>query len=527
MLKVTKIEPTINMLTHLPKYAAAKRRTAGYARVSTDSDEQFTSYEAQVDYYTKYIERNPDWEFVKVYADEGRTAVNTKRRDGFNQMVEDALNGKIDLIITKSVSRFARNTVDSLVTIRKLKDAGVECYFEKENIYTFDSKCELMLTIMSSIAQEESRSISENVTWGHRKRFADGKVSMSYKQFLGYEKGEDGRPRIVEKEAETVRYIYRLFLDGKTPSGICRRLEEEQIKSPTGKDKWSTTTVRHILTNEKYKGDALLQKSFTVDFLQKKVKKNEGEIPQYYVEDSHPAIICPEEWERVQVEIERRKGLGLNYSGDNRFQSKLICEDCGGVYGPKVWHSTDKYKRQIWQCRKKFSGDSVCGTPTLSTETIQSLFIRAYNKAMADKIRLEEDTRLVMSLWSDYTVIDRKIRHTKCELDMTAEAIRAAIHANASIALPQDEYNEKYIKLEEKYTSIMSRLERLKESRKQQESKVKALELFLNTALNSDSVLEEWNETAWSVMIDTAVVNNDRSITFKFYNGTEITESLN
>lgn len=173
---VTVIPPTINPLTHLSKVTMQKRRVAGYARVSTDSDEQFTSYEAQVDYYTQYIKQNPEWDFVKVYTDEGISGTNTKHRIGFNEMIADAMSGKIDLIVTKSVSRFARNTVDSLVTIRKLKEKGVEVFFEKENIYTFDGKGELLLTIMSSLAQEESRSISENVTWGQRKRFADGKA---------------------------------------------------------------------------------------------------------------------------------------------------------------------------------------------------------------------------------------------------------------------------------------------------------------------------------------------------------------
>jgi len=280
---VTMIPATKNRFTALPTASVARRKVAGYARVSTDSEEQQTSYEAQVDYYTHYIQSREDWEFVGVYTDEGISATNTKHRDGFKQMVKDALAGKIDLIVTKSVSRFARNTVDSLTTVRKLKEHGTEIYFEKENIFTFDSKGELLITIMSSLAQEESRSISENVTWGQRKRFADGTVSMPYKQFLGYEKGEDGTPVINEEEAAIVRLIYKLFLEGKTPAGICRYLEQQGIPTPSGKQKWSQTTVDSILSNEKYKGDALLQKKFTTDFLTKKMKVNEGEVPQYYV----------------------------------------------------------------------------------------------------------------------------------------------------------------------------------------------------------------------------------------------------
>ena len=194
MPKVTVIPASVNPFNHMPSHTVQKRRVAGYARVSTDSDEQFTSYEAQVDYYTEYIKKRNDWEFVAVYTDEGISGCSTKHRAGFREMIADALNGKIDLIVTKSVSRFARNTVDSLVTIRQLKENGVEVYFEKENIFTFDGKGELLLTIMSSLAQEESRSISENVTWGQRKRFADGKVNLPYKHFLGYDRGEGWRP---------------------------------------------------------------------------------------------------------------------------------------------------------------------------------------------------------------------------------------------------------------------------------------------------------------------------------------------
>ena len=218
MPNVTVIPATRSLHAKASVSVTDKRSVAGYARVSTDSDEQYTSYEAQVDYYTQYIQAHPDWQFVGVYADEGISGLNTKNRDGFNRMVADALDGKIDLIVTKSVSRFARNTVDSLTIIRKLKDAGCECFFEKENIYTFDGKGELLLTIMSSLAQEESRSISENVTWGQRKRFADGKVSLPYGHFLGYEKGPDGLPQIVPEEAEIVRDIYRMFIPACPPT---------------------------------------------------------------------------------------------------------------------------------------------------------------------------------------------------------------------------------------------------------------------------------------------------------------------
>ena len=237
------IPPTMNMVTHLPKTSTRKRRVAAYARVSTDSEEQLTSYEAQVSYYTDYINKRSDWKFVSVYADEGVSGCNTAKRESFNRMIKDALDGKIDLIVTKSVNRFARNTVDSLTTVRKLKEKGIEVYFEKENIYTLDSKGELLITIMSSLAQEESRSISENVTWGQRKRMADGKASLPYSSFLGYKKGEDGLPEIVPEEAEIIRFIYRSFLEGMTtyskpfqPVSFFRRITPTQSKISADND---------------------------------------------------------------------------------------------------------------------------------------------------------------------------------------------------------------------------------------------------------------------------------------------------
>jgi len=252
---VTTIPATILQHTSAPISEFGKRRVAGYVRVSTDNDEQQSSYDAQVDYYTNYIKSREDWEFIDVYTDDGISATSTAKRAGFNKMVADALAGKIDLIVTKSVSRFARNTVDSLSTIRKLKENGTEVFFEKESIWTFDNKGELLITIMSSLAQEESRSISENVTWGHRKRMQDGKVSVPYSRFLGYDKGENGTLVINEKEAEIIRLIYKMFLEGNTPHGIAKYLSAQGIPSPGGKATWNPVSIRSALSNEKYKGE--------------------------------------------------------------------------------------------------------------------------------------------------------------------------------------------------------------------------------------------------------------------------------
>lgn len=289
---------------------SGKRKVAAYARVSTCRECQQTSYEAQIQYYTSYIQAREDWAFAGIYADEGVTGTSTRKRYEFRKMIQDALDGKIDLIITKSVSRFARNTVDSLTSIRQLKEHGVECYFEKENIWTFDAKGELLITIMSSLAQEESRSISENTRWGMRKAFRDGKVFVPFKHFLGYDRGVNGELQINPQQAETVRLIYQLFLEGGTFYGIAAELTKREIPTPYGKKIWNDRTVKNILKNEKYRGDALLQKRYSRDFLDREMRTNEGEVPQYYVVGNHEAIIEPQIFEAVQTELRRRAEEG-------------------------------------------------------------------------------------------------------------------------------------------------------------------------------------------------------------------------
>lgn len=523
--QVTIIEPTINPLTRLPIVAARRRRVAGYARVSTDHDEQFTSYEAQVDYYTNYIKSNPEWEFVKVYTDEGISGLSMKKRDGFNEMIEDALAGKIDLIVTKSVSRFARNTVDSLTTIRKLKDAGCECYFEKENIYTFDSKGELLLTIMSSIAQEESRSISENVTWGQRKRFSDGKLSLAYTTFLGYAKGPDSNHPlvIVPEEAKIVRRIYSEFISGKTTYTIACDLTADGIHTPGGKALWHTTTVESILTNEKYKGSALLQKSYTVDFLSKKMKQNDGEIPQYFIEQSHDAIIDPTEWELVQIEIKRRKELPKRYNGSNVFGCRLICADCGGYYGPKVWNSTDQYRKTIWQCNEKFKkGKKQCTTPHLTTEAIQERFLDAFNRMLADKRQLMEDCSFICRTLTDTSALDARLNEIVAELNVVTELTRRLIEENAASASDQEAFDLKYGEYTSRFDILQKEAEALQNQQAERGEKAKELTLFMEELKKRKQPVTVFDQYLWVTVIDNVLVRNDGILVFRFRNGKEI-----
>lgn len=520
---VTVIPSTINPLTRLPQNSTQKRKVAGYARVSTDSEEQLTSYAAQIDYYTNYIKQRPEWEFVDVYTDEGITGVNTKKRDGFKQMIQDALTGKIDLIVTKSISRFARNTVDTLTTVRRLKAEGIEIYFEKENIWTLDSKGELLITIMSSMAQEESRSISENVTWGKRKSAADGKVYLAFKNFLGYDQGPNGTLILNEQEAPIIRRIYREFMQGKTPYMIATELTESGIPTPARKKNWGHSTVLSILTNEKYKGSALLQKMYTVDFLTKKKRKNNGEVPQYYIETSHEAIIPPDEWEQVQREIARRRNQGKKYSSSSILASKLVCGDCGGFFGPKVWNSNSpEYRRVIWQCNDKFKGEHKCTTPHFTEEAIKEKFILAFNSVYDMRDEIIANCELAAAFLGDCTDIDVERDALMQELEEVTELSRKYIHNNASQAQDQEAYLKKYNALVARYDKASARVAELDAERLVKLRKADAFNDYVYVLKNAEKKLDLFDDTIWTVALEKAIVNSDKTITFVFRDGAEV-----
>ncbi|HEM4118821.1 recombinase family protein [Streptococcus suis] len=451
MKKVITIEATPSITrSSSDDFTLKKRRVAGYARVSTDHEDQATSYESQMRYYSEYINGRDDWEFVKMYSDEGISGTNTKLRTGFKAMVEDALNGKIDLIITKSVSRFARNTVDSLTTVRQLKEVGVEIYFEKENIWTLDSKGELLITIMSSLAQEESRSISENVTWGLRKQFAEGKVHFPYTNVLGFKAGEDGAIVVDQDEAKTVRYIFQQALIGKSPYHIAKDLTEQGVPSPSGKSHWNATTIKRMLRNEKYKGDALLQKTYTIDFLTKKKNINRGELPQYYVENNHEAIVDRETFDAVQQVLDN-KG---RKSSTTIFSSKLVCGDCGHFFGSKVWHSTSKYRRVIYRCNEKYNGSSKCSTPHVTEEEVKQWFVLAVNQVIDNRFEVIDNLSVLLSIGS-LEVIDEQIKVLETEAEVVSQLVANLVSENAIIRQDQDKYLKKYNQLTSKYALMV------------------------------------------------------------------------
>ncbi len=517
--KVTVIPSTIDPLTQLPRSSKEKIKVAAYARVSTNSEEQNTSYEAQVNYYQNYIENKYEWAFVGVYADEGISGTNTKRRASFNRMIEDALDGKINLIITKSISRFARNTLDTIKFVRKLKDKGVEVFFEKENLWTLDSKSELILTIMASIAQEESRSISQNVTWGKRVSFQKGKVSFAYSRFLGYEK-KDGKIVIVEEEAKVVRLIYRMFLvEGQTPIAIRNYLTEQGIKTAADAT-WRSHVILSILTNEKYKGDALLQKKYTENFLEQKMVKNTGQVPQYYVENSHPAIIDKDMWEMVQIEIKRRREMVGGFSSANLFAGKIKCADCGGYYGRKTWHSNSKYRRSIYRCNKKYEeGKDKCKTPHLSEEEIKEKFLIAYNITIKDRERVKNDLKDVLKLITSSKGIDKEIKEIDAELITLTESINKLIQDNSKTKNGIDEFDKRLKELRIRYDDLRARKEELANLKRENSAKSYRIKKFIANLEKSTDKLKDWNSELWMLTVESATVYRDKRIKFKFYDG--------
>lgn len=369
-----------------------KLKVAAYCRVSTDSDEQATSCEAQMEHYTNYIKKNDEWEFAGIFADDGISGTNTKKREEFNRMIEECMAGNIDMIITKSISRFARNTLDCLKYIRQLKEKNIPVFFEKENINTMDSKGEVLLTIMASLAQQESESLSKNVKLGLQFRYQNGEVQVNHNRFMGYTKDENGHLIIDSAQAEIVKRIYREYLQGASLKQIGVGLEVDGILTAAGNAKWRPETIKKILQNEKYIGDALLQKTYTVDVLTKKRVKNNGIVPQYYVENDHEAIIPRDLYMQVQEEMLRRANLHSGkqrkkrvYSSKYALSSIVYCPKCGDIYRRIAWNNRGKHSI-VWRCCTRVEhGPEKCDAPTIQESELQAAVIQAINQTLGDK----------------------------------------------------------------------------------------------------------------------------------------------
>ena len=503
-----------------------KKRVAAYARVSTLQDEQQNSYEAQINYYTNYIQSRPEWEFVGVYADEGITGTNTKYRKEFNRMIEDALSGKIDLILTKSTSRFCRNTVDALNYTRQLKAKGVEVFFEEQGISSLNSNMEMILTFMCSVAQEESRVISENVRWGLMRSMESGKVNIPYKSFLGYEKGPDGLPKIVEEEAKIVREIYQLFLDGFSLNAVAERMMEEGHLTPRQKVRWTKDTVRRILTNEKYKGDARLQKTYTVDFLTKEVRVNQGERKQWYIHDSHDAIVTPETFELVQIELKRRTGRKGKFY-DSPFTGKIVCGDCGAYYGHRVWHSNSRYRRNIWLCNDKYDNGTKCRPPRVTEDEIEAAFLIVVNRILSmGKGHIDSFEAKYLTMIADTQPLEAEKDAAMEQVDNLSKQIEELIHENSTRVQDQTAYLKKFNELtgtlDEKRTEVAELEARISELL----TRRKNVLVFLEGLGKAGNLLTKFEISTWHALVETVTVMSDRTLEFHMRDGSTMSVSM-
>ena len=431
--------------------AQKKLRVAAYCRVSTDSEEQETSYEAQVTHYTEYIQKNPEWVLAGIFADDGISGTNTKKREEFNRMIDECMAGNIDMVITKSISRFARNTLDCLKYIRQLKEKNIPVYFEKENINTMDSKGEVLLTIMASLAQQESQSLSQNVKLGLQYRYQQGEIQVNCARFLGYTKDENKHLVVVPEEAEVVKRIYREYLEGASMLKIARGLEADGILNGAGKERWHTSNINQILRNEKYIGDALLQKTYTVDFLTKKRVKNNGLVPQYYVENSHEAIIPREIFMQVQEELVRRRLIHKSPNGKNRVFSSshclaniVYCGVCGEFYRRIHWYNRGK-KSIVWRCISRLENTGLfCDARTVPESQIEQVLVKAINQTLCDR-----DTFLSILKKNIETVLNHENDTTLADIDKRLEELQTELLKLASSKADYEDVADEIYRLRE------------------------------------------------------------------------------
>ena len=455
-----------------------KLRVAAYCRVSTELEQQQSSYDIQIEYYTRHIMQNPNWIFAGVFADDGRSATNTFRRDDFNQLMDQCLKGKVDMVITKSISRFARNTVDCISWVRKLREKNVAVYFEKENLNTLDDSTEMILTILSSQAQEESRAISTNVKWGYARKFEKGESTGQ--RSYGFRKAPTGEMCIVEEEAAVIRNMARWFLDGDSLERIKHRLEDAGIETTTGKKTWSTGTIYNILTNEKIMGDVLLQKTFTADYLTKRRVKNSGQQKQYYVKNHHEAIIPKTVYYKIQEEIARRSSLkkagtrkgktaqGV-YSSKYALTGIMVCNECGAHYRRTTWAKNGK-KVIVWRCINRLEhGTKRCHeSPTLKEEVIQEAIMGKLHSLSID----QEEENFLNGVKEDILRAAKVVGGacTEEEIDKTIEELRDQLMDYVGMAAREhggeNWYSDRMRKLGLQISELKKRRESIREQEK-------------------------------------------------------------
>ena len=512
-------------------------RVAAYCRVSTKKDEQLNSYENQKAYYTEKIMANPDWTMADIFADEGITGTSACKRKDFLRMIRQCRQGKIDMILAKSVSRFARNTVDTLNYTRELRGMGIPVIFEEQNINSIYPESEFLITIHGAFAQSESEGISSRVKWGKHQAMRTGKANIQYKTLLGYEKNPDGEMVVNAEQAETVRRIYEMYLSGQTLRSIKDALESGGFKNSAGTMEWTTSNLRTILSDEKYCGDVLLQKTFIQDCISKKVIKNTGQLPMYLIQNHHEAIIPRDRFDAVQVELARRKTLtsstkksaptGMSrYSGKYALSGLLFCGECGTAYRRVVWTQHGE-KRAVWRCSSRLDyGKKYCKeSPTLDESPLQQAVLAAINasmsgcKVLADQLvdAMEQELAPIPGESMSLGDIDRAVTELGKQFDtLLAEA------ANGDA----DEYAERFRTISTTMEELKRRKAAILGIRQEQEQISRRIHAAASAMTAATVGITEWDDGVVYQMLEKVTVLTGNRIKVTFRNGVEIEQTV-
>ena len=513
-------------------------RVAAYCRVSTDEEEQLSSYEAQQAYYTDKIMSNREWTMAGLFADRGLTGTSARKRPEFLRMIRQCKQKKIDIVLTKSISRFARNTVDCLNYIRILKEHGIAVIFEKENINTLESDSELLITMMGAFAQAESESISANVCWGKRQAMRDGKATIQYKKLYAYERGEDGKPKIIPEQAEVVKRIFREFLAGASLRMIKDQLEADGILNVSGGKDWSITSVRSILTSEKYCGDVLLQKTFRSDCISRKTIRNTGQLPMYLVQNHHEGIVDRRTFDAAQAEMARRNAArspskkcaptGLtSYASKYALSERLVCGECGTLYRRCTWARNGE-KRIVWRCVSRLDyGKKYChDSPTLDEEPLKQAIMNAINSVMSEKGDLVRQITSVMEREliplpgesMSLADIDRRLQTLE---QQTQELVMQAAQENDA-----QKYVPQLKTIMEEVSALRKKRTFLEEQRQNNAAASQRIESAASAMEHGQAEKLEWGETLIRQLVDTVKVVSAEKIVVYLRGGFEIEQEL-
>ena len=534
--------PTVIFIPAKPEVVRASKRqlrVAAYCRVSTDDEEQLTSYEAQKNYYTDKIMTNKEWTMAGIFADEGITGTSARKRPEFLRMIRQCKQGKIDIVLTKSISRFARNTVDCLNYVRALKELGIAVIFEKENMNTLEIDSEILITMLGAFAQSESESISANVRWGIRQAMKEGKATIQYKYLYGYRKGDDGKPEIIPEQAEVVRRIYDLFLSGTPVRGIQEYMNANSVPNINGEPKWARSAIDSILTNEKYCGDVLLQKTYIDDCINKKVKKNTGQLPMYLVQNHHEGIISRETFDAAQAELSRRNA-GRSPSkknaptGRSRYSSKyalsdrLYCGECGTRYQRCTWRNRDGSKRIVWRCVSRVDyGSKYChDSPTLDEEPLHRAVLAAINSTVKDKnnivynlkAAMEKELAPAAGQQLSLSEIDNQLEQLNIEF--------SKVLAEASESGDQSAYSGRFREIMQKQATLKAQRDEIQRMLAESGKAAAHIEQCRQAAETTPATITEWDETLIRQVVESVTVETGGGIVVALKSGASIHQEL-